>query len=238
MGLRIRFQYPTAASLAYSIERLTDGSLFDFADSTFKVSPATPLAPLVEDIAPFAGRYRASMSATPQSQFSDGDYAVAIHNVIAQNVVVGLLGSVMHSGDDATVFPATPADPWSVNLPGSYATGSAGSLLGLNIDAKISTRSTYSGGPVASVAAPVTVGTNNDKSGYRLSGSGLDAIVVENGINARQALAPILAASAGSLSGAGTGTIVIRGANSTASRITATTDNAGNRSSVALSLPT
>jgi N-acetylglucosamine kinase-like BadF-type ATPase len=63
-------------------------------------------------------------------------------------------------------------------------------------------------------------------------------LTVENGVNARQALSPILAASAGVVTGAGTGTIVIRGANGTISRITATTDNAGNRSSVTLSLPT
>lgn len=37
------------------------------------------------------------------------------------------------------------------------------------IDVAISTRSTYSGGAVASVTDPVTVGTNNDKTGYSLS---------------------------------------------------------------------
>jgi hypothetical protein len=34
------------------------------------------------------------------------------------------------------------------------------------LDANISTRSTFNGGPVASVVSPVTVGTNNDKTGY------------------------------------------------------------------------
>lgn len=38
-----------------------------------------------------------------------------------------------------------------------------------NLDAAISTRSTYSGGAVSSVTNPVTVGTNNDKSGYSVS---------------------------------------------------------------------
>jgi len=37
------------------------------------------------------------------------------------------------------------------------------------IDAAISTRSTFAGGAVASVTAPVTVGTNNDKTGYALT---------------------------------------------------------------------
>ena len=39
MSLRIRFQYATGSSLGYSIERLGDGSFFDFNDFTFKPSP-------------------------------------------------------------------------------------------------------------------------------------------------------------------------------------------------------
>ena len=62
--------------------------------------------------------------------------------------------------------------------------------------------------------------------------------MVESGVNARQALSPILAASAGVLLGAGTGTIVIKGGNVATTRIAATTDNAGNRTAVTLSLPT
>ena len=38
-----------------------------------------------------------------------------------------------------------------------------------NLDAAVSSRSTYSGGAVASVTAAVTVGTNSDKTGYSLS---------------------------------------------------------------------
>lgn len=58
-------------------------------------------------------------------------------------------------------------------------TGSVGSVTGLtvsNLDATVSSRSTYAGGAVASVAAAVTVGTNNDKTGYALSGAGIQAI--------------------------------------------------------------
>ena len=126
-----------------------------------------------------------------------------------------------------TAAPA--ADPWATALPGSYAAGTAGAILGANLDAKVSSRSTFAGGAVAGVTAPVTVGTNNDKAGYTLAAAGLDAIPVEAGVNARQALSPILAASAGVLIGAGTGTIVIKGGNTALTRITATTDNAGNR---------
>ena len=115
--------------------------------------------------------------------------------------------------------------------------GSAGYLIAQNLDAKVSTRSTYSGGPVASVTAPVIVGANNDKTGYALAPAGLDQVQVEAGVNPRQALSPILAASAGVLLGAGTGTIVIKGGNVAVTRVTATTDNAGNRTAVTLSLP-
>lgn len=129
-------------------------------------------------------------------------------------------------------------DPWATFLPGAYQAGTAGAILGNYLDAKVSTRSTYAGGPVASVSAPVTVGTNNDKLGYFLASAGLDSITIENGVNARQAISPILAASAGVLLGAGTGTVTIKGGNVNTTRITANTDNAGNRTGVTLNLPT
>jgi hypothetical protein len=299
MALRIRFQYPTGSKLGYSIERLSDGSLYDFSTSSFVATPATPIASLPEDAGNFLGRYKLTMSPTPVAQFTDGDYVVTVHDEANSNNVVAELGSTMHAGDDATVIPqpaSTVVDPWSVSLPGSYASGSAGAILGTNLDVHVSTRSTYAGGPVASVTAPVTVGTNNDKSGYALSSaglnaiqltsginatqalqnldaavstrstyaggpvasvtapvtvganndksgyilasSGMDSIQVEVGVNARQALSPILAACAGVVAGAGTGVVVIKGGNSSTTRITATTDNAGNRSAVTLTLPT
>jgi hypothetical protein len=241
MALRIRFQYPTAAQLGYSIERLNDGSIYDFSTTTFVAIPVTPIASLPEGTGIFVGRYKVTLNPTPVAQFTDGDYVVTVHDQAASSSVVAELAATMHAGDDATVIPqvgGSGMDPWAVSLPGSYPAGTAGAILGLNLDARISTRSTYAGGVVAAVGAPVTVGTNNDKVGYTLAPSGLDAIQVESGVNARQALSPILAASAGVVAGAGTGVIIIKGGNSSATRITATTDNAGNRSSVTLTLPT
>jgi hypothetical protein len=93
------------------------------------------------------------------------------------------------------------------------------------------------------VDQPLTRESSRLLSGISSSGQvalapgGLDAVQVESGVNARQALSPILAASAGVLLGAGTGTIVIKGGNVPVTRITATTDNAGNRTAVTLSLP-
>lgn len=230
MALRIRFLGPTGSTLGFSIERLSDGSLYDFSTSQFTSgTPTTPIQSLPENLPGFPGQYKATLTSTPVAQFSNGDYVITVIDQGA-NLCVGVTHAVMSNGDDTTVIP---------------------------------------GGPVASVVAPVTVGTNNDKSGYSigqafpanfanltidgsgrvvagsvadksgyaLAAAGLDAIPVEAGINARQALAPILAASAGVVTGAGTGTIVIQGANGNASRIVATTDNAGNRLAVVLSLP-
>ena len=74
-------------------------------------------------------------------------------------------------------------------------------------------------------------------AGVVLASNGLDNVTVETGLNARQALSVGTAALAGVLSGAGSGTIIIKGAGTTTTRITATTDNAGNRTSVSLNIP-
>jgi hypothetical protein len=78
-----------------------------------------------------------------------------------------------------------------------------------------------------------------NKTGYALSSAGLDSVIVEIGMNVRQALSVIAAASAGQLSGAGSGEIFIRAANnSSVIRIDSVVDPIGNRITVNLSLPT
>jgi hypothetical protein len=78
---------------------------------------------------------------------------------------------------------------------------------------------------------------SGSKTGYSLAAAGLDAIVVETGLNARQALAVNAAALAGVLSGAATTTVTVKGAGVATTRITATVDADGNRSAVTLALP-
>jgi hypothetical protein len=56
----------------------------------------------------------------------------------------------------------------------------------------------------------------------RLAGDGLDGIQVESGINARQALSPILAAAAGVITGNGTGTVLVKAPRTSTTRIAAT----------------
>ena len=139
-------------------------------------------------------------------------------------------------------------DPWSTALPGAYGAGTAGYILGTNLDAAISSRSTYAGADTAGtttllsrVTAAVALAGSAPSwyatTGLKLASDGLDSVVIETGVNARQAVSAILASAAGVLSGADTGTVVIKGGNVATTRITATTDADGNRSAITLNLP-
>jgi hypothetical protein len=69
---------------------------------------------------------------------------------------------------------------WTDTTAGDFATvGSPGKAVIDNLNATVGSRSTYAGGPVASVTAPVTVGTNNDKAGYALTTAEHTAIVAD-----------------------------------------------------------
>lgn len=85
----------------------------------------------------------------------------------------------------------------------------------------------------------VITSINSDKSGYSLAPAGVDPIQVESGMNLRQAQSVIAAAVAGRLSGAGTTSILLDGANVSGTvRVTAVVDASGNRTSTILTLPT
>lgn len=73
-------------------------------------------------------------------------------------------------------------DPWSTAIPGSYGAGTAGYIVGNNLNATVASRSSHSasdvwavgtrtitGGTATSVTNGVTVTTNNDKTGYSLT---------------------------------------------------------------------
>jgi hypothetical protein len=94
-------------------------------------------------------------------------------------------------------------------------------------------------GAVGSVTASVTVGTNNDKTGYRLSATGVDDVldeVVEGSTTFRQMLRAFMAALAGKAAGLDTTTVTFRDAADSKDRITATVDEFGNRTVVTLDL--
>ncbi len=144
------------------------------------------------------------------------------------------------------MFSAATAMPVCVNIVTTAADPTNATTFGLtNLDATVSSRSTYAGGAVASVTAPVTVGTNNDKTGYSLTvtpptaDQNADALLdrtagIETNRTLRQGLRLMLSALAGKLSGAATTTVTIRDTNDGIDRIVATVDSNGNRSAVTL----
>lgn len=120
------------------------------------------------------------------------------------------------------------------------------------LDAAVSTRSTYAGGDTSGTTTLLTRisaaragyldnlsgGAVALASGVALTAAGLDAVAVETGLNARQALAVVAAAVAGKASGLDALAPVFRAAgNPGTTRITASTDVYGNRATVTLFPP-
>lgn len=68
--------------------------------------------------------------------------------VMADHLGAGSTGEKLNSA-------ASAGDPWTTLLPGSYGVGTAGKIIGNNIDTTISSRSTYAGGAVDSVTGAV-----------------------------------------------------------------------------------
>ena len=179
-------------------------------------TPADPLATRVANNAygpGTAGALIASIGAIPTS------------DVIASTVAATPVAIKSGSITQATFAPGA-----SVPLPSTPPSGYGGGT-------SLTTAQVQAACTSAINATPVTVGKNGDKTGYALASNGLDAVLIEGNLNARQAMSLVLAASAGVISGSGTGVITIKGANTTATRIVAATDNAGNRSSIQLTLP-
>lgn len=105
------------------------------------------------------------------------------------------------------------------------------------IDAATSTR--LASASITLAAGAVTVGTNNDKTGYRLSATGVDDVldeVVLGSYTLRQLMRGLAAANLGKLSGAATTTITIRSADDTKDVVVSSVDANGNRSAVTLDL--
>jgi hypothetical protein len=61
------------------------------------------------------------------------------------------------------------ADPWNTSLPGAYGDGTAGYIIGTYLDATTSSR--LASASITLSGGKVTVGTNDDKTGYSISGT-------------------------------------------------------------------
>ena len=85
----------------------------------------------------------------------------------------------------------------------------------------------------------VVVATNNDKTGYRLSATGVDDVLdeaVEGSRTLRQILRGYSSALLGKISGGGSSTETFRDIDDSKDRITATVDSDGNRTAITLDL--
>ena len=147
--------------------------------------------------------------------------------------VTGAVGSVTGSVGSVTGAVGSVAG----NVAGNVV-GTVGSVLG-DVDGNLLGH--VAGGVVGTVggvAGNVTGSVGSVTAGVALSAAGLDAVAIES-LNARQALDVILAVAAGVLSGAssGGGTIVIKDPSGTNTRVQATTDSNGNRTSVTITPP-
>ncbi len=124
-------------------------------------------------------------------------------------------------------------------------TGTAGSALvksdsidigstaqtGRDLGASVLLSSGTGTGQVLLSSGTVTVGTNNDKTGYSLISSGLNLVLVD-GKTLPAALQYIAASAAGQVSGAGTGTEVFLGLDGSTTRLTISADASGNRTAI------
>src|SRR4051812_42070198 len=114
MAIRVRMTSQAQQELGYSIERLADGLLYDFADGTFKSTPTTLIGPLVEGSGAFAGRYSATLDPTPIAQFPNGEYAVSAH-LGPDGPTLDIAACPLVDGDDVPVSGSRRPVPGLVN---------------------------------------------------------------------------------------------------------------------------
>lgn len=155
-----------------------------------------------------------------ESSTIPGRYKVSVTYDASVNTAIGWRIPLSGGGYDYAIEDIYPVDIATSLTAQGYTTGRASRLDYL--DASVNSRSTYSGGAVASVTAGVT-----------LSASGLDAIPIGD-YNARQALVIIAAQSGGKMVvSPGGGTTFATIGDDSVIIISASTDTTG-RTSVAL----
>lgn len=127
------------------------------------------------------------------------------------NVGFNASASTIGTVTDLTEAVGVDLAPVLDRLPATLIGGKMDSVVsGLNpalLDVAVSTRGTsnYAGGAVASVTAPVTVGTVNDKTGYALSAAGNTAVrdtILSDGVRFQGAYIDVPISSSG-----GSGTV-------------------------------
>lgn len=159
--------------------------------------------------------------------------------------VVGTVGSV--SGAVGSVTAAVTVggysagqDPATLQLGATAASWNTSGTIGAKINSAASAGDPWATALPGSYVSGTAGYILGNKTGFSLAAAGLDAVVVETGVNARQALAMIGSAVAGKASGLDTSTAVyyaMGASGTTTARITATTDANGNRTATTLTIP-
>lgn len=109
-----------------------------------------------------------AQSATDLKDFADDGYDPAtnkVQGVVLTDTLTTYTGNTVQTGDSFA----------RLGVAGAGLTALGDTRIA-NLDAAVSSRSTYAGGAVASVTAGVTVTTNNDKTGYGLSSAAIQSI--------------------------------------------------------------
>lgn len=134
MPLHVYFNSGQGQSLQFCIKERATGYYYDFSTTsttpTFTATPVTkwdslPASPASDEV----GLYETILTPTPSASWNNDQYVIIVST---GSLVIGVAGSVMFEGDDGPVFPSGSGgvDPLSENVPGSYASGTAGSAIG------------------------------------------------------------------------------------------------------------
>ena len=133
-------------------------------------------------------------------------------------------------------------DPWTTTLPGAYGAGSAGKIVGDNINATISSRATQVS--VDDIPTNAELATSqaaaDDATLAAIAGISVPTVsdilagVVEGSITLKGALRLAMSVLAARSTGGGTTTVSFRDQANTKDRVQATVDSNGNRSAVTL----
>lgn len=209
-----------------TVTNLTNAATAGDFTSTMKTSIGTAVA--ASAVASVTGNVGGNVTGSVGSVAGNvagtiGNLATGAKTDVENAVWNTVLSSHLTAGSTGAALNAAGAagDPWSTAIPGAYGAGTAGFIVGNNVNATISSRAQPSDVPSAN--------TNADALLDRAAG-------VETGMTPRQSLRVMLSALCGKLSGAGTATVKIRDTNDTKDRITATVDTVGDRTAVTLNV--
>jgi hypothetical protein len=190
----------------------------------------------------------AALAADAVAKISDGVW----DEVLSGHATAGTTGAALSAAGSA-------GDPWSTSLPGAYGSGTAGNILGNNLNATVSSRSSHSAADVWAVGTRVltaatnlvlpanalsnvtawTVNITGSLSGSvgSVAGAVGSANAVETGISISQALSALIAWATGKAENGNTNAIDFYAPDGVTQRIAmAGVDVDGNRTGSTLTL--